>query len=60
MSVHFSPKNNPRLLLYKIIWKIFNKDAELSFPEHDSKFIKDVVNGTIERDEIIKAKYITI
>ena len=58
MSVHFSPKNNPRvIIIQKLYGKFFNKDAELSFPRHRfKKFIKDVVNGTIERDEIIKSE----
>ena len=55
MSVHFSPKNNPRvIIIQKLYGKFFNKDAELSFPRHRfKKFIKDVVNGTIERDDVI-------
>ena len=58
MSVYFSPKNNPRvIIIQKLYGKFFNKDAELSFPRHRfKKFIKDVVNGTIERDEIIKSE----
>ena len=32
----------------------FNKDEDLTFPKHRfKKFIKDVVNGTIERDDLI-------
>ena len=32
-----------------------NKESELTFPKHRyKKFIKDVVNGTIERKEIIQ------
>ena len=34
--------------------KYFNKDENLTFPKHRfKKFIKDVVNGTIERDDVI-------
>jgi N utilization substance protein B len=56
MSLQFSPKNNPRVIvIQKLYGKYFNKDENLTFPKHRfKKFIKDVVNGTIERDEVIK------
>jgi len=55
MPLHFSPKNNPRvIIIQKLYGKLFNKEENLSFPNHRfKKFIKDVVNGTIERDELI-------
>ena len=55
MSLQFSPKNNPRvIIIQKLYGKLFNKEENLSFPNHRfKKFIKDVVNGTIERDEVI-------
>ena len=55
MSLQYSPKNNPRVIvIQKLYGKYFNKDENLSFPKHRfKKFIKDVVNGTIERDDII-------
>ena len=55
MSLEYSPKNNPRVIvIQKLYGKYFNKDENLTFPKHRfKKFIKDVVNGTIERDEII-------
>ena len=55
MPLQFSPKNNPRvIIIQKIYGKLFNKDENLSFPNHRfKKFIKDVVNGSIERDEVI-------
>jgi len=55
MPLHFSPKNNPRvIIIQKLYGKLFNKEENLSFPNHRfKKFIKDVVNGTIERDEVI-------
>ncbi len=55
MPLHFSRKNNPRvIIIQKLYGKLFNKEENLSFPNHRfKKFIKDVVNGTIERDEII-------
>jgi len=55
MSLQKSPKNNPRvIIIQKLYGKFFNKEEELTFPKHRyKKFIKDVVNGTIERDELI-------
>ena len=55
MSLQYSPKNNPRVIvIQKLYGKFFNKDQNLTFPKHRfKKFIKDVVNGTIERDDII-------
>ena len=55
MRISFSPNNNPRvIIIQKLYGKVFNKDEIISFPKHRfKKFIKDVVNGTIERDEVI-------
>ena len=49
MSLQFSPKNNPRvIIIQKLYGKFFNKEEELTFPKHRfKKFIKDVVKGTI-------------
>ena len=56
MSLQYSPKNNPRVIvIQKLYGKYFNKEENLTYPKHRfKKFIKDVVNGTIERDYIIK------
>ena len=56
MNLQYSPKNNPRVIvIQKLYGKYFNKEENLTFPKHRfKKFIKDVVNGTIERDDIIK------
>ena len=56
MSLHYSPKNNPRVIvIQKLYGKYFNEDEKLTFPKHRfKKFIKDVVIGTIERNEIIQ------
>ena len=56
MSFKYSPKKNPRvIIIQKLYGKYFNNDEELTFSKHRfKKFIKDVVNGTIERDEVIK------
>ena len=56
MNLQYSPKNNPRVIvIQKLYGKYFNEDENLTFPKHRfKKFIKDVVNGSIERDEVIK------
>ena len=55
MRTAFSPKNNPRvIIIQKLYGKFFNNEEKLVFPKHRfKKFIKDVVAGTIERDEIL-------
>ena len=55
MKTHFSPKNNPRvIIIQKLYGKFFNEEENLSFPKHRfKKFIKDVVLGSIERNELI-------
>ena len=47
---------NPRIIVVqKLYGHHLNKDSELSFPKHRyKKFIKDVVNGVIERKELIQ------
>ena len=55
MKSQFNPKRNPRVIvIQKLYGKFFNKEEKLTFPKHRfKKFIKDVVNGTIERDDLI-------
>ena len=55
MNLQYSPKNNPRVIvIQKLYGKYFNEDENLTFPKHRfKKFIKDVVNGTIERNDVI-------
>jgi len=55
MKATFSPKNNPRvIIIQKLYGKFFNKDEQLTFPKHRfKKFIKDIVSGTIERNDLI-------
>ena len=55
MTLQYTHKNNPRvIIIQKLYGKFFNKDEDLTFPKHRfKKFIKEVVNGTIEREEII-------
>ena len=55
MNPTFSPKNNPRVIIIQILYgKYYNNDQNIIIPKHRfKKFIKDVVFGTIERDEVI-------
>jgi len=55
MITQFKAKNNPRVIaIQKIYGKFYNKDEDLTFPKHRfKKFIKDIVNGTIERNDLI-------
>ena len=47
---------NPRVIvIQKLYGYYFNKESEITFPKHRyKKFIKDVVNGVIERKELIQ------
>ena len=49
-------RENPRVIVVKKLYTHhLNKDSEITFPKHRyKKFIKDVVNGTIERKELIQ------
>ena len=55
MKSYYSPKNNPRvIIIQKLYGKFFNDDEQLDFPKHRfKKFIKDIVIGTIERNDLI-------
>ena len=55
MRTHFNPKNNPRvIIIQKLYGKFYNEEDELQFPKHRfKKFIKDIVLGTIERNDLI-------
>ena len=55
MRTHFNPKNNPRvIIIQKLYGKFYNSDEHLIFPKHRfKKFIKDIVSGTIERNDLI-------
>ena len=47
---------NPRVIVVQKLYSHhLNKDSILTFPKHRyKKFIKDVVNGSIERNELIQ------
>ena len=55
MQPQYRSNQNPRvIIIQKIYGNFFNKDENLIFPKHRfKKFIKDVVNGTIERNDLI-------
>ena len=55
MRTSYNPNQSPRvIIIQKLYGKFFNKDENLTFPKHRfKKFIKDVVNGTIERNDLI-------
>ena len=56
MRTHYNPKNSPRvIIIQKLYGKFFNEDDQLDFPKHRfKKFIKDIVLGTIERNDLIQ------
>ena len=58
MKTSYSPKNNPRVIvIQKLYGKFFNNEEILDFPNHRfKKFIKDIVSGTIERNEFLNAE----
>ena len=55
MRTPYNPNQSPRvIIIQKLYGKFFNNDSDLTFPKHRfKKFIKDVVLGTIERNDII-------
>ena len=54
--MHNEALQNPRVIVVqKLYGHHLNKGSEITFPKHRyKKFIKDVVNGTIERKELIQ------
>ena len=58
MKTHFNPRNNPRVIvIQKLYGKFFNEDENIEFPKHRfKKFIKDIVLGTIERNDLIHSE----
>ncbi len=55
MRIQFNPKNNPRvIIIQKLYGKFYNEYNDVEFPKHRfKKFIKDIVLGTIERNDLI-------
>jgi transcription antitermination protein NusB len=56
MKTSYNRNQSPRvIIIQKLYGNFFNEDKNLTFAKHRfKKFIKDVVLGTIERDEVIK------
>ena len=56
MKISFNPNQNPRvIIIQKLYGNFFNEEKNLTFSKHRfKKYIKDVVLGTIERNEVIK------
>jgi len=56
MKTPYNPNQSPRvIIIQKLYGNFFNEEKVLRFTKHRfKKFIKDVVIGTIERDEVIK------
>ena len=56
MRTPYNPNQSPRvIIIQKLYGNFYNDDTDLTFAKHRFKqFIKDVVLGTIERDEVIK------
>ena len=55
MSENEALKNPRVIVIQKLYGYYFNKETEIIFPKHRyKKFIKEVVNGTIERKELIQ------
>ena len=65
MKINYSPKNNPRvIIIQKLYGYLINNEELIDFPKHRfKKFIKEVVNGSIERNDLIEdelKKYLSI
>ena len=56
MKIKYSPKNNPRvIIIQKLYGFLINNEEAIVFPKHRfKKFIKEVVNGSIERNELLE------
>ena len=55
MNNQIKAKDNPRVIaIQKIYGKFYNQNEDLNIGKHRfKKFIKDIVNGTIERNDLI-------
>ncbi|AFS47458.1 NusB family protein [alpha proteobacterium HIMB5] len=65
MKINYSPKNNPRvIIIQKLYGYLINNEDLIDFPKHRfKKFIKEVVNGSIERNDLLEdelKKYLSI
>ena len=55
MNNQIKAKDNPRVIaIQKIYGKFYNQNEDLNIGKHRfKKFIKDIVKGTIEREDLI-------
>ena len=55
MNIEYKPSDNPRIIaIQKIYGKFYNQNEDFNIGKHRfKKFIKDIVNGTIERNDLI-------
>ncbi len=55
MRLKYSKKNNSRVIIIQKLYSVlYNNNDKIEFPKHRfKKFIKDIVLGTIERNDII-------
>ena len=55
MIENFKAQNNPRVVVIQKLYSYnLNKESEITYSKHKyKKFIKDVVKGTIERNDLI-------
>ena len=62
MDLKKSKNSTPRIkVIQKLYNSLMNPEAEINFPKSQyKKFIKDVVNGTLERLEVIYYIYLSL
>jgi len=65
MKINYSPKNNPRVIIIQKLYSyLINNEKLIDFPKHRfKKFIREVVNGSIERNDLLEEelkKYLSI
>ena len=55
MNIQYKTSNNPRIIaIQKIYGKFYNQNEDINIGKHRfKKFIKDIVKGTIERNDLI-------
>ena len=55
MNIEYKSSDNPRIIaIQKIYGKFYNQNEDLNIGKHRfKKFIKDIVNGTMERNDLI-------
>ena len=54
MRPKYSAKNNSRVIIIQKLYSVLYNNDKIEFPKHRfKKFIKDIVLGTIERNDVI-------